>query len=305
MKFPNLGKEWDSRFTEIAAKGQFEVFRTAYMAKVQPDLEDLEARLLELKEAEATKIDAVVENKRKFGAMSGDIVENGTSDEKLASVKILYAKLAESEGDEKAAQVLVEDHQLEIERKMSGSTDPETIEWMRNLEFIDNSNKASKAAFHIELDERFAARDDEWWNVVRRGANRKSKWLARSICELFVYFDEFFAEGELSLLFGVIHPNHNTNLAVEKLVLARILKETTDSRGSTVYALVDNLQMHIRYEADATVEKSIGTDLEQLYQDGNDIIQARKERKLDSNHINLDADSDDEWVGEDEDDDED
>ena len=141
--------------------------------------------------------------------------------------------------------------------------------------------------------------------MVRRGANRKSKWLARSICELFVYFDKFFAEGELSLLFGVIHPNHNTKLAIEKLIDARILKETTESRGSAVYALVDNLQMHIRYEADATVERSIEADLEQLYQDGNVIINARKKRKLESNDSNLDADSDDEWMGEDEDDDED
>ena len=117
------------------------------MAKVQPDLEDLEARLLELKEAKATKIDAVAENKRVYAAMSVDVVENGTSEDKLASVKILYAKLADSEGDEKAAEVLVEAHQLEMERKMSGSTDPETMEWMRNLELIDNINKASRQPF--------------------------------------------------------------------------------------------------------------------------------------------------------------
>ena len=48
--------------------------------------------------------------------MSVDVVENGTSEDKLASVKILYAKLADSEGDKKAAKVLVEDHQLEMER---------------------------------------------------------------------------------------------------------------------------------------------------------------------------------------------
>ena len=128
MKFPNLGKEWDSRFTEIAGRQQFEDFRTAYMAKVQPDLEDLEARLLELKEAKATKIDAVAENKRVYAAMSVDVVENGTNEDKFALVKILYAKLAESETDKTAAEVLLDAHQLEMERKMSGSTDPETME---------------------------------------------------------------------------------------------------------------------------------------------------------------------------------
>ena len=126
-----------------------------------------------------------------------------------------------------------------------------------------------------------------------------------SICKLFAYYDLFFSESDLSLIFGVRGPNHNTKLAIEELIDARILKETTDSKGSAVYAFVDNLQMHIRYEADATVEKSIGADLEQLYQDGNVIINARKKRKLESNDSNLDVDSDDEWMGEDEDDDED
>ena len=184
MKFPNMGKEWDSRFTEIVGKRQFQDFCTAYVADVWPDLE---ARLLHLQESKATTISAVVKNKRVYAVMSVDVVENGTNEDKFALVKILYAKLADSETDKMAAESLVEAHQVEMERKMSGSTDPETMEWMRNLKMIDKSNEASKAAFLIELYERFATKDDEWWNEVRNGSNRKSKWLAKSICKIFVY----------------------------------------------------------------------------------------------------------------------
>ena len=109
---------------------------------------------------------------------------------------------------------------------------------------IDKSNEASKAAFLIELYERFATKDDDWWNEVRNGLNRKSRWLAKSICKLFVYYDMFFSESDLSLLFGVKHPNHNTKLAIEKLIDVRIMKETTNARGSEVYAFVDNIYMY-------------------------------------------------------------
>ena len=123
---------------------------------------------------------------------------------------------------------------------------------------------------------------DTWWDEVRNGSNRKSKWLAKSICQLLAYYDQYFTETELSLLFGVVGNNHNTKLAIEKLMYLRILKKTTDSQGSEVYVLVDMLKMHLRYEEDAEVEESIGEDLERLYREDNDIINARK-RKRDDN----------------------
>ena len=101
MKFPNMGKEWDSRFTEIVGRQQFEAFRTAYVADVQPDLE---ARLLQLQESKATTISAVAENQRVYAAMSEEVVENGTNEDKFALVKILYAKLAKSETDKIGSQ---------------------------------------------------------------------------------------------------------------------------------------------------------------------------------------------------------
>ena len=169
---------------------------------------------------------------------------------------------------------------------------------------INKGNEASKAAFLRELYERFATKDDDWWNEVRNGSNRKSRWLAKSICKLFVYYDMFFSEGDLSLLFGVKHPNHNTKLAIEKLIDVRILKETTDDRGLEVYLFVDSLQMHLRYKADHMVEESIGEDLKKLFQHGNDIINARKKRKREGNNSDLDAQNPNkEWEEEDEEED--
>ena len=127
--------------------------------------------------------------------------------------------------------------------------------------------------------------------------------VAMSICKLFAYYDLFFSESDLSLIFGVKGPNHNTKLAIEKLIDVRILKKTTDDRGSEVYAFVDMLQIHLWYEADATVEESIEEDLKRLYKDGNNIINARKKRKREGNDSDA-QDSNEELEAEDEEEDE-
>ena len=200
MKFPNMIRPWDSRFTDFVGKRQFKAFRIAYLAKVRPYLE---AKLIHLQESKDKTISAVTENQRLYAKTSEDVLENGTSDEKFALVKTLYAKLAESEAEKMAAKVLLESHQSEMEEKLSGRKDPETLEWIRNIEGITKSNEASKTAFIGELEEQFDTQKDNWWDEVRRGSNRKSKWLAMSICKLFAYYDLFFSESDLSLIFGV------------------------------------------------------------------------------------------------------
>ena len=77
--------------------------------------------------------------------------------------------------------------------------------------------------------------------------------------------------------------NHNTILAIEKLINVRILKKNTNNEDSEVYTFVDMLQMHLRYEANAVTEKSIGKDFKRLYKEGNAIIKARKKRKQGDN----------------------
>ena len=80
MKFPNMGNEWDSRFTDFVGKRQFQAFCTAYLADVQPDLE---AMLLHLQESKAKTISAVTKNQRVYAKTSEDVVENGTNDTKI------------------------------------------------------------------------------------------------------------------------------------------------------------------------------------------------------------------------------
>ena len=104
-----------------------------------------------------------------------------------------------------------------------------------------------------------------------------------SICNFFAYYTQYFTETELSLIFGVLGDNHNTNLALDKLIDVRILRKSKDEGGSEVYVLVDMLKMHLRYEVDAEIEESIGKDLQRLYREGNLIIESRKKRKRDDN----------------------
>ena len=52
-----------------------------------------------------------------------------------------------------------------------------------------------------------------------------------SICQLFAYYDQYFTETELSLIFGVVGDNHNTKLAIDILIDLRILKNTTNDGG--------------------------------------------------------------------------
>ena len=160
---------------------------------------------------------------------------------------------------------------------MSGKKDPETMEWIRNLEVINESNEASKATFIAELDKRLDSMPNMWWDEVTNGSNRKSKWLAESICRLATYYDQNFIEPDLGILFGVVGKNHNIKLAIKKLVYLRMLKASTDGQGSVVYGLVDTLKMHLRYEAE--VDDSIRKDFDRLYREGNAVINKRKRKR--------------------------
>ena len=78
-----------------------------------------------------------------------------------------------------------------------------------------------------------------------------------------------------------------------------------DSQGSVVYVLVDMLKMHLRYEANAEIEESVGVDLQRLYREGNEIIKARKKRKRNREDDDSDVQIPDSEEDEDEDEEED
>ena len=282
MTCPNMIEPWDSRFTDSWGKRQYEAHRTAYLAKVRPRLE---AELIRLQESKQGKISAVTNNQRLYATATADVIKKGATEAQNKRVTTVFAKLAKSETEKTVADDILESHQSGMEDKLSGKKDLETMEWIRNLKVINTSTEASKNAFIGELMQRFDPKPDTWWEEIRNGSNRKSKKTALTICHTLAYYDQHFSEAQLSLIFGVVPDNHNTKLALEKLIDLRILRKTTDDTGSDVYILVDMLRMHLRYEENAEIEKSIQKDLKRLYRDGNDIIKARKRKKNDKDTI--------------------
>ena len=107
------------------------------------------------------------------------------------------------------------------------------------------------------------------------------------------YYDQFFTEANLSKIFGVKPENHNTKLALEKLSELRVLRKTTNDEGSEVYTFVNMLQMHLRYESNAKIERRIAKDLKRLYRDGSNIIKARSKKKRKRGGSNNDGQADD------------
>ena len=274
MEFPKNGEDWDSRFMDFLAKRQYKAFRKGYVAKVQTEFA---VQLNHWQELKNRKTIAVTNNKRLFTKASANVVANGTSVEQFAHLKTTFAQLAKSEADEREAEDRLESLQFEKDEKVSGTKDPENMEWIRNLEVINESNEASKAAFIAELDKRLDSMPDMWWDEITNGSNRKSKWLAESVCHFATYYDQNFTETELGILFGVVTNNHNIRLAIKKLVYLRMMKASTDGQGSVVYGLVDTLIMYLRYEAE--VDDSIAKDLDWLYREGNAIINERKRKR--------------------------
>ena len=179
MKYPNMIVPWDSRFTEFGGKRQYEAYRTAYLAKVRPYLKAKLSRLQKLKQR---KTSAVTNNQQLYATATANVIKDGATEAQNKRVTTLFAKLARSETAKTVAEDLLESHQSGMEDKLSGKNDPETMEWIRNIEVINKSNEASKAAFIGELKQRFDPKPDKWWEEVRNGSNRKSKWLDLSIC---------------------------------------------------------------------------------------------------------------------------
>ena len=246
------------------------------MAKVQSVLETESTRLQVLKD---NAVSAVSDSRRLFDDINDDVLKNGTSDDKFDLVKTLYGKLAESEAIEVAADARLETYHSNMAETLSGRNDPEYMEWTRIIERVNRSNQAWKAHFIGELNSGFDTQADDWWDEVRNGSNRKSKWLAMEICHIIAYYDQYLIEAQLSTIFKVRPNNHNTKLALEKLIKVRVLTTTTDGEGADVYMFVATLQMHLQYESNSAIENSISKDLKQLYNEGHASIKKRKKKE--------------------------
>ena len=167
-----MGEDWTSRFMDFLAKKQYKAFREGYIAKVQTEFA---VQLKRLQKSKHRKTRAVSKDQRLFTVALANIVANGTNEEQGAQLNTTLAQLAKSKADEREAESCLESLQSEKDEKVSGTKDPENMEWIRNLEVINKSNKASKAAFIAELDKRLDSMPDKWWDEVTNGSNRKSK----------------------------------------------------------------------------------------------------------------------------------
>ena len=119
MKFQDVDKPRDSRFTEFVGQRQYEAFRTAYLAKVRPHLE---AKLIRLQASKKRKTSAVTNNQRLYAAANANILKNGATKAQCELVKTVLAKLAKSEVKKTAAEDHLESHQSGIEDKLLGKT---------------------------------------------------------------------------------------------------------------------------------------------------------------------------------------
>ena len=127
MKFPKMGEDWISRFMDFLAKKQYKAFREGYVAKVQTEFEVQLNRRQELKNR---KTIAVTNNKRLFTKASANVVANGTSVEQFAHIKTTFAQLENSEADKREAEDRLESLQSEKDEMVSGTKDPENMEWI-------------------------------------------------------------------------------------------------------------------------------------------------------------------------------
>ena len=281
-KSPTLKEPWDLRFTDCVCEQLHKKFRTDYLAKVEPVLVQESNRLQVLKD---NAVSAASVNRRLFADINNDVLKNGATDEKFDVVTSLYRQLAKSEATEMTTDNRFEAYQSYMEVTRSGRNDPEHMEWTRIKERVDKSNRAWKAAFTGELNKRIESKPNNWWNEFRNGSQRKSKWLAIEICHVLAYYDQCLPEARLSRIFKVAPNNHNTKLALEKLMEVRVVASTTDDDGDEVFGLVDTLQMHLQYESNSALEARVKADLKRLYNEGTGVIKTRKEKKQGKNRV--------------------
>ena len=191
------------------------------------------------------KTGAVNKNKKLAIKASQTFVSSGANTEQLAPLQKILAQLEKSEEDVKEAEDSLESLQTE---KESGKKDPENIEWLRTICSIDENNAREAATFTKELQRRLDAIPEEQWNVYRNGSICRLKLYATYMSQIATYYDRNFSKTEFGVLLGVREPNHNVELAIEKLVQLRIMQEFTNQQGSTAYGLVTTLRIHLRYD---------------------------------------------------------
>ena len=81
---------------------------------------------------------------------------------------------------------------------------------------------------------------DTWWDEVTNGSNCKSKWLAKSICQLLTTH----RVRARNIIWGSEKQSQHKTCN-KKVGLLENVEKFTNGRSSVVYGLVDTLKMHL------------------------------------------------------------
>ena len=98
---------------------------------------------------------------------------------------------------------------------------------------------------------------------------------ATAMIHLPIYFDQKFSLPQYGCLLGVKSGHHNVDIGMNKLVQLKIMKESFDNQGSTVYGLADTLRIHIQYNED----DSIKDELNRLFMEGKRSVQNKNDQE--------------------------
>ena len=262
-----------SRFTRTHPRTQYNEFHDDYKRNVR---REFAGRLESRQNLIERKTDEVEENKKLAIEASQTFASSGANTEQLATLERTLSQLKKSEEDVKVAEDGLESLQTEKDEELSGEKDQEHIEWLLTIGLMDENNAREATTYAKELQRRLDAIPKGQWNVFKNGSTRKLKLYATYMSQLATYYDREFSEAQFCVLLGVKDPNHNVNLALEKLVQLRIMQELTNQQGATAYGLVTTLRIHLRYDPDESLEEELNTS----FREGHDIINSRKRKKV-------------------------
>ena len=130
------------------------------------------------------------------------------------------------------------------------------------------------ATFQIKLLLKFDSIPEADWKVHTNGLSCKGKEYTILMIHIATYYDQKFALSQYGCLLRVKAGRHNVKIAMNKLVHLRIMKESHDNQGSTLYGLVDTLCIHIQCDEDDSLED----DLDRLFTEGNTVIKKKVSR---------------------------
>ena len=113
-----------------------------YSAKVKPHWE---AQLTRLQNSLKKKKSVVFNNQWSYAAANAHI-SNGSTEARCTLVRSALTRLERSERAKSDAKDLLESHQLGKEDELSGKNDPESMEWIRNIESLASVSSPVKSS---------------------------------------------------------------------------------------------------------------------------------------------------------------